>query len=103
MPITQIEWWWEEAFDRNGFEDGDGANFTNEVRDALQAVGWAVQTDTQGMHNYMIECISRGNEDYEFDGGTDPRKILPKNVVAFLDERFPPPYNEPYDTSRWGR
>mgnify|MGYP003631041730 CR=1 FL=1 len=28
---TLVEWCWSEAFDKFGFNDGDGLNFTDEV------------------------------------------------------------------------
>jgi len=55
MPRTVIEWKWEEAFDKWGFGDGDGPNFTCEVAGALQSkFGYVCKLDTWGSHNFMI-------------------------------------------------
>ena len=58
MPKTVIEWEWEEAFDKFGFGDGDGPNFTDEVAGAIQGkFGYECQLDTWGIHNFMIMSI----------------------------------------------
>ena len=58
MPKTAIEWQWEEAFDKFGFGDGDGPNFTSEVAGAIQGkFGYECKLDTWGMHNFMIMSV----------------------------------------------
>lgn len=58
MPRTVIEWEWEEAFDKFGFGDGDGPNFTADVASAIQCkFGYVCEVDTWGMHNFMIMSV----------------------------------------------
>lgn len=58
MPRTVIEWEWEEAFDKFGFGDGDGPNFTADVASAIQCkFGYVCEVDTWGMHNFMIKSV----------------------------------------------
>lgn len=88
MPKTIIEWKWEEAFDKFGFGDGDSWNGTRLVQDRLEELGYAVEADTAGMHNYCIHTLSKGEERWEFDGYQGPREILPQEVVQALDDTF---------------
>ena len=37
---TIVYWEWEEAFNKFGFDDGDGPNFTRIVADLLYNLGW---------------------------------------------------------------
>ena len=39
MPIIQTYWTWEEAFDKFGFNDGDGLVMTYEVADFIGELG----------------------------------------------------------------
>lgn len=59
MPKTVIEWQWEDAFDKFGFDDGDGPNFTDEVADAIRGeFGYACDCRPWGIHNYMIRAVT---------------------------------------------
>ena len=79
---------WEDAFSKFGFGDGDGWNGTGYVELFLRNLGWEVEAETWGTHNYMIFSIKKGNRRYEFDGYDDPRTVMPKSLVKKLDEHF---------------
>ena len=89
---TVIEWEWEEAFEKFGFGDGDGPNFTDEVAEYLEELGYKAECGTAGMHNYMIFNLydASGKDVLEGMGQDDNiREILPEDVVAKLDSKFP--------------
>ena len=89
---TIIEWSWEEAFDKFGFDDGDSWNGTGEVELWFETkLGWTSESHTWGCHNYMIFLLKdwKTEKEYEFDGYKDPRDILPKNIIKKLDKQFP--------------
>lgn len=94
MATTHITWSWEEAFDKFGFNDGNGWNGSYLVGRFIDDV-YDVKTvlSSQGMHNYMIIDIldhdknSTISEDVEI-GYTCPRDYLPKDLVALLDKEF---------------
>lgn len=95
MAKTTIHWEWDEAFEKFGFGDGDEANFTHIVANYLDSLGYEVDADHWGIHNYMIMSITKDDARYnsgikviEFDGYTDPRTILPKKIIAKLDKAF---------------
>lgn len=86
-------WSWEDAFDKFGFDDGDGLVMTEAVADALRERGYDVTVQPWGLHNVVITELSR-------DGGSlipeeatvgydDPRDYLPEEVVDLLDRAFP--------------
>ena len=54
MPIIQTYWTWEEAFDKFGFNDGDGLVMTYEVADFIGELGYEVEANGWGMHNTII-------------------------------------------------
>ena len=91
---TVIYWQWEEAFDKFGFDDGDGANFTGVVAEFLMGLGYEVMSDCWGIHNYMIMSLidPRGVELMDDDkieiGYDNPRIYLPKELIEKLDEKF---------------
>jgi len=101
VPKVIVEWKWEEAFDKFGFGDGDGLNFTSDVVAALAEFGYECECGG-GLHNWRIQQVKKasvlhlvkGDELYEFGGypeeepEDDPRKVLPDDVVKFLDEKF---------------
>lgn len=94
MPITTVQWEWEEAFDKYGFGDGDGLVMTDEVVDLLEEQFRYTVYTQGGIHNHFIGQIDTGGQVLEFDGypegGQDPRKMLPAHVVRALDETFGP-------------
>ena len=53
-----IKWWkWQDAFSKFGFEDGDGWNGTYLVKDFIESLGYEVECDSWGIHNYLIADI----------------------------------------------
>lgn len=99
MPTTTCKtcggtnsWNWEEAFDKFGFNDGDGDVHTFTVATVLEEAGYEVACVTWGMHNTIIESIKR-NGCSQFQtarlGYVDPRGYLPKAIVDLLDEKLP--------------
>ena len=86
-------WTWEDAFDKFGFDDGDGLVMTEVVADALRAAGYEVKVQPWGIHNVVITVISRNGTVLVPEsvnvGYDDPRDYLPTELVALLDEAFP--------------
>lgn len=93
MPATISFWEWEDAFSKFGFGDGDGDNHTDEVAEFLQTkFGFECETDTWGMHNYMIMDVKKDGQSIQGEiqvGYADPRTWLPKDIIAALDAEFP--------------
>lgn len=85
-------WSWESAFDKFGFQDGDGLIMTEKVAEALRMHGYEVETMHWGFHNTIITDISRDDEPLiprqTVIGYDDPRKYLPKVVIDLLDGEF---------------
>lgn len=93
MPKVTITWSWDEAFDKFGFGDGDGLNFTSDVVAFLETLGYECEC-SGGMHNWMIDSVTKEGQTTEFGGSTEkdednPRKLLPTAVVKALDINFP--------------
>ncbi len=92
MPTKTIEWKWEEAFDKFGFDDGDGPNFTDAVAGVLNDLGFECECRVWGVHNYLIIDVTRNGTsirpDHVEPGYADPRTWLPPDVVARLDGAF---------------
>lgn len=86
------QWSWEEAFDKFGFEDGDGLVMTEAVAGALRKGGYDVTVEAWGLHNIVITTIGKSGRSLISDkvnlGYDDPRKFLPKKIIALLDETF---------------
>ena len=91
MPQTSIDWEITEAFDKFGFDDGNGANFTGAVVAAIEEAGpYTCETDSRGMHNYIIERIVEAVPDgevvAEFDGYELPEwDSLPEPIRNALE------------------
>lgn len=92
----EYHWNWTEAFDKFGFNDGDGQVETWQVESVLSEAGYTVKVDGWGLHNTVIisikkegvEQIPYDNSDYQF-GYDDPRNFLPAEIVKLLDEKLP--------------
>lgn len=86
------EWQWEEAFDKFGFNDGDGLVMTSTVADALRAAGYTVKETPWGLHNVAITSIKQGEDEAipvnTTIGYDDPREYLPTDIVDLLDRAF---------------
>lgn len=103
MPIEKCrvcggayQWSWTEAFDKFGFGDGDGQIETHQVQEMLEAAGYAVNADTWGWHNHVINSIKQDDAELIPDddptvtvGYDDPRTYLPDKIVDLLDEKLP--------------
>lgn len=89
-------WHWIEAFDKFGFNGGDGQIETWQVEAVLTQAGYSVEVQAWGMHNTMItsikkdgqELIPHDNPDYQF-GYDDPRMYFPAELVIFLNRELP--------------
>ncbi len=89
-----LDWSWTEAFDKFGFNDGDGQVMTEHVADILRFAGYTVLVEPWGFHNVTIASIKLGGvEQIPFDhitfGYDDSRSYLPDDIVALLDRALP--------------
>ncbi len=101
MPKYTVFWEWEEAFDKFGFNDGDGMVFTGLVADFIDSLGYESSFDG-GMHNSYFNSIKdKSGKNLLSDevvgdeidvGYDDPRKYLPESLVQKLDEHFDDDY-----------
>jgi len=82
-------WTWEEAFEKRGFNDGDGEVHTEEVAQVIKDAGYAVSHEKWGVHNVVIASIKKGRKELMPGEWDDPRSFLPEELVQLLDERFP--------------
>jgi len=93
----EYHWNWVDAFDKFGFDDGDGQIETPMVVWALEEAGYNVESTDWGLHNNVIisikkdsvELIPYDNPEYRF-GYSDPHDYFPEYLVNLLDEAFPP-------------
>ena len=90
---TRHDWHWEEAFDKFGFNDGDGLVMTDSVTHVLIEAGYTIQNVHWGLHNVIVTSIKR-NDIEQIPEGTvigydDPRQYLPMEIVTLLDDRCP--------------
>ena len=91
--LSARNWSWTEAFDKFGFDDGDGLVMTHVVVKALRRAGYAVTAEPWGWHNVTITSIRLKRvqmipEDANL-GYDDPRDYLPKEIIDLLDQAFP--------------
>ena len=94
MPTITIQWSWTEAFDKFGFEDGNGLIETDTVAAVLTLAGYVVCTTSWGSHNYIIASIKHdGVEQIPLDSirlGYDcPHNYLPATIIKLLDDELP--------------
>lgn len=99
MPKIIIEWQWEEAFDKFGFGDGDRWNGTHEVEGEIESLGYEVESDDWGCHNYMIFDIKKDGKSILFpdrnDTGVDLDDWLPEVEQRIKDRGVNPENIEP--------
>lgn len=99
MPTTTCKtcggphsWNWEEAFDKFGFNDGDGDVHTFTVATILEEAGYDVACMTWGLHNTIIDSIKRDGVELipanARVGFADPRDYLPKPIIEILDAKL---------------
>ncbi|MEQ8693836.1 MAG: hypothetical protein RIC85_00705 [Gammaproteobacteria bacterium] len=87
-------WWrWEEAFDKFGFNDGDGQVETGRVAAVLQAHGYTVERTWFSVHNEVIVSIKRDDRELIPEtanvGYDSPRDYLTPEIIALLDAELP--------------
>ncbi len=106
MPIEdcmccggRLAWNWSEAFDKFGFNDGDGQIETNQVCDVLTEAGYQVETVEWGLHNTIIRSIRKDGCELLPTAGSpyvlgydNPRDYLPADIIALLDATLPDAY-----------
>lgn len=101
MPIEtceccgrDVDWTWEEAFEKFGFNDGDGLVMTHTVAAVLRDAGTTVEISQWGLHNTVIVsilCPKRGELMPKCHpaitiGYDNPRSYLPVDIVDLLDD-----------------
>jgi hypothetical protein len=82
MPRTVVEWTWEDAFSKFGFDDGDGWNGTNIVCHAIDALGYNTVSDGWGCHNYLIMDIEKDGKSILFDDNQEWNAETLKRIQA---------------------
>lgn len=89
---SPVQWWWEHAFDKFGFGDGDGLVMTHTVALVLQHAGYSVEYERWGLHNEVITSIRRHNVEQIPPQATlgydDPRRYLPPKILEILDREL---------------
>lgn len=87
------DWSWTEAFDKFGFDDGDGIVMTQVVAQKLRLAGCDVTVTSWGLHNDVITQLTRDGASLIPEGTTigydEPRDYLPDDIVDLLDRAFP--------------
>lgn len=96
---TQVNWC--ESFDKFGHGDGDDCVHTAQVVHALREAGYHAMLNDGGTHNTVIDEIgyrmSDGSVQVVFSddvpmgarvGYSNPREVLPADIVSFLDNSF---------------
>lgn len=88
-------WRWEEAFDKFGFNDGDGQVETWQVEAVLRKAGYVVEVNQLSLHNTIISSVKEQTEellpkeDSDFCVGyDDPRDYLPRKIIELLDDKL---------------
>jgi len=99
MPMSECEncgntyeWQWSEAFDKFGFNDGDGLVETPTVATVLRKAGYEVVINDGLMHNSIIISITKDGMELIPDhvrlGYDNPYEYLPEEVMNLLDDAF---------------
>lgn len=87
-----LVWYWTDAFDKFGFEDGDGMVMTDTVSRILIEAGYTVEFVSWGFHNTVITSIQKdGAEQIPTTtavGYDDPRSYLPQKIINLLDQKL---------------
>jgi len=93
MPKYLVHWRWEEAFDKFGFNDGEGLIFTEDIASHLEELGFKIKTENWSLHNIVISSIKKdGVEKIPEDvnlGYDCPHTYLPRKIINALDKAFP--------------
>ena len=94
MPWFTQWWGWEEAFDKFGFEDGDGVVHTELVADFLTKKGYE-NSYSGGLHNtYFDWILCPCGMKIKCNGYDDPRIYLTTELIKMLDTYFDRNYKE---------
>jgi len=102
MPICECDnygakyiWSWEEAFDKFGFNDGDGQVETWAVEAVLTKARYEVEVNQWGLHNTIIVSIKKAGKEllphHNLDftlGYDDPKEFLPLEIVQLLNKEL---------------
>jgi len=109
MPTYSTSWYWEEAFSKFGFNDGDGWNGTHLVSKFIETLGYETSCGGWGLHNYLIMDILKDGKSILFMkdangsldawlphlahigeplGYAEPSDYLPKELVEKLNAHF---------------
>lgn len=102
MPVCECDtcgseyhWRWEEAFDKFGFNDGNGQVETWQVEVVLTQAGYTTTVEGWGIHNTVITSIKKNGKElipydnpaYRF-GYDDPRIFFSEELVELLDREL---------------
>lgn len=86
-------WSWTEAFDKFGFNDGDGIILTHKVVAVLRDAGYDAHAEPWTIHNVVISEVRKDGvsciPESACIGYDNPRDYLPPEVIALLDDAFP--------------
>lgn len=89
-----VRWRWQEAFDKFGYDDGDGHVGTPEVMAVLETAGYRCKAHAWGLHNTVIVSIEGPGGEQLIPktatiGYDDPRDYLPAAIIGLLDQALP--------------
>lgn len=89
----ETNWSRTEAFDKFGFEDGDGIVMTQRVAETLSNAGYEVSHAPWGIHNIIITSIRRDGveliPEHTNLGYDDPLDYLPNDIISLLNDAYP--------------
>ena len=86
---------WSEAFNKFGYDDGDGIIETPIVARILEDAGYTVKFSRWSPHNTIIYSIQKDgvefmplNHKFIRIGYDDPHQYLPNKIVGILNEQI---------------
>ena len=92
MRTETYTWYWDEAFSKYGFDDGDGPTHNWEVISFIEAnTEYRVTNQAFSIHKYRItEIQDKNGNEIECDGVTPPGEYLPEDLMKALNEECGP-------------
>lgn len=93
-PISGINW--ADAFNKYGYDEGDGVVHTQRIVEFLESKGYQAEYEPWGHYNTLIVelidpngklVIRVGEGKYQL-GFDDPHRYLPAKLIEMLDEEF---------------